>query len=326
MIRIPVACAMALAITGASAVTGAIAVTGASAVTGAITGAGMAATRAAAATSMCTAPPSHTRLAARLSRDIRAAAGDRAGTIAVAAYDRRTGVVCRWNEGHRFDSASVVKTAILAALLRWHQETRRPLSASDRSLAFAMITRSDNAAASALWAQVGYTRMLRFLRLARMTQTQPGPGGYWGLTQITARDELTLMRLLTSHSRVLNASSRRYELGLMARVIPAQRWGVPAGAPVTVTTHVKNGWLPRATLGWRVHSTGTFTGHGRDYMIVVLTDGDPTMGYGIDTIQRIAEVIHHDINSGLPRTRTLSPMRVFQQAPDEILPVLHGIP
>ena len=29
--------------------------------------------------------------------------------------------------------------------------------------------------------------------------------------------------------------------------------------------HVKNGWLSRATHGWRVNSVGAFTGHGHDY-------------------------------------------------------------
>jgi beta-lactamase class A len=319
-IRIPVVCALALTAATASG----LAAGTARAATSRVTQAG--ASRA--AEGMCTAPRAHARLAGRLSRDIRRAIAGREGTIAVTMDDRRTHVVCRWNEGHRFDSASVVKTLILASLLRWHQEAHESLSPADKSLAFAMITQSDNAAASALWAQVGHARIQHFLRLAHMTETEPDPDGYWGLTQITARDELTLLRLLTHRNRVLSSSSRRYELSLMSQVIPAQRWGVPAGAPADVTVHVKNGWLPRATLGWRVHSTGTFNGHGRDYMIVVLTDGDPTMGYGVDTIQRIAEVIHRDLNSGHRRTRTIAPMvlPMVKQIPDEILPLLPAIP
>jgi hypothetical protein len=283
---------------------------------------------AAAATSICTAPAAHASLAARLSRDIRAAMAGRTDTIAVTVDDRRTGVVCRWDEGHRFDSASVVKATILAALLRWHQETRRPLTANEKSLATAMITQSDNNAASALWAEVGHARLRHFLNLARMTETILGPSGYWGLTQITARDELTLLRLLTGANSVLSNASRSYELGLMARVIPSQRWGTPAGAPSAVTVHVKNGWLPRATRGWRIHSIGAFTGHGRDYMIAVLTDDNPTMTYGVDTIERIAEVIHRDLNAGLPKSARLPASRIPQsaQVPDEQLPSLPSVP
>jgi beta-lactamase class A len=321
-ILMPVVCALALTAATASGPAAGIARAAASISRVADAGASR------ATEGMCTAPRAHARLAGRLSRDIRRAMAGREGTIAVTMYDRRTHVVCRWNEGHRFDSASVVKTLILASLLRWHQEAHESLSSADKSLAYAMITQSDNAAASALWAQVGHARIQHFLRLARMTETEPDPDGYWGLTQITARDELTLLRLLTHRNSVLSSSSRRYELSLMSRVIPAQRWGVPAGAPTDVTVHVKNGWLPRATLGWRVHSTGAFNGHGRDYMIVVLTDGDPTMGYGVDTIQRIAEVIHRDLNSGHRRTRTIAPMVIpmVQQIPDEILPPLPAVP
>ena len=65
-----------------------------------------------------------------------------------------------------------------------------------------------------------------------------------------------------------------------------------------MTVHVKNGWLPRATHGWRVHSIGCFTGRGGAYSIVVLTQDNPSMAYGIATIQAIARVINRDLNPG----------------------------
>src|SRR6202007_3209586 len=101
--------------------------------------------------------------------------------------------------------------------------------------------------------------MQHFLNLARMWQTQLGPGPYWGLTQITAYDEVLLLRLLLHRNGVLDTSSRDYVLGLMARVIPSQRWGVPAGAPTSLTVHVKNGWLPLFTHRWALHHIRTFT-------------------------------------------------------------------
>ena len=51
---------------------------------------------------------------------------------------------------------------------------------------------------------------------------------------------------------MLSTASRDYALNLMAHVISSQRWGVPAGAPSSLTVHVKNGWLPLATHGWHV--------------------------------------------------------------------------
>jgi beta-lactamase class A len=269
---------------------------------------------------------SHPALAAELARDIATARRGRVSTVAVAVDDPGAGLVCWLNASAHFDSASVVKVIILGALLRKAQDQHRYLTGTEVAWARAMITRSDNAAASALWNDVGRGWLQHFLNLAEMTQTSLGPGGYWGLTQITAHDEAVLLRLLLKSNSVLDTASRNYALGLMAQVIPSQRWGVPAGAPTSLTVHVKNGWLPRATHGWRIHSIGAFTGHNVGYSIVVLTEDNPTMGYGIDTIEAIARVINHDLNpsakSVIPSTEPSSSWNI----PDEGIPALPGIP
>lgn len=93
-----------------------------------------------------------------------------------------------------------MKVTILGALLRKAQDQHRYLTRTEAALARDMITESDNDAASALWAELGYPYLRHFLRPAGMKQTSPGPDGYWGLTQITAHDETLLLRLLvTSH-------------------------------------------------------------------------------------------------------------------------------
>jgi beta-lactamase class A len=244
---------------------------------------------------ICTSPPAHRRLAARLSAGIQGALRGRTGHQAVSVHDTVTGVSCHAGGGRHFDSASIVKAIILAALLRWHQEAGEPLSPWEEHKATLMITQSDNDAATALWDEAGRSRLRRFLALAKMDQTQLGRGGYWGLTQVTAHDEMLLLELLTLPNPVLSAASRSYQLGLMSRVISSQRWGTPAGAPAGVTVHVKNGWLPDDT-GWHVNSIGAFTGKGRNYLIAVLTDGNPTERYGIDTIEAVARAVHRDLN------------------------------
>jgi hypothetical protein len=238
--------------------------------------------------------------------------------------DRSEDLGCFLNTTTHFDSASVVKVEILGTLLREAETQHRSLTASEVRLARLMITQSDNDAASALWAHVGRGRLRYFLGRAAMKQTQLGPGGYWGLTQITAHDERLLLDLIMYPNPVLDGASRTFALNLMAQVIPAQRWGVPAGAPAGLTVHVKNGWLPLATHGWRIHSIGCFTGHHRGYLIVALTEDNPTMAYGITTIQRVAEVIHRQLNPAATAFLPASAPAPSWGTPDEPIPPILG--
>jgi hypothetical protein len=162
-----------------------------------------------------------------------------------------------------------------------------------------MITESDNDAATDLWNDVGPAAMRQFLSRAKMTQTVPGAGGYWGLTQVTARDQMKLLRLLTAPNAVLSPAARSYELALMARVDPAQRWGISAGAPAGMTVALKNGWLPTGAAGWQINSIGCVSGPParRQYCLVVLTGGNPTMAYGVQTVGAVARVVNTELNS-----------------------------
>ncbi|MGW2044339.1 serine hydrolase [Streptomyces sp. NPDC001858] len=250
---------------------------------------------ATAATPVVTCTSAKAGLAAKLKKDITAALAARKGTVAVGVYDRTTNTTCTLRASTAYDSASVVKVTVLSALLWDAQKTRRALTSREKTLAKAMITKSDNASTTTLWKQLGLTKIKGFLTAAKMTQTKPGANGYWGLTQITVTDEQKLMKLLTAKNAVLTDASRAYVNTLMGQVVSTQRWGTPYGRPANVSWHVKNGWLSRATHGWRVHSVGTFKGGGHDYMISVLTHGNSTMNYGIATIQGVAKVVHKDL-------------------------------
>ena len=74
-----------------------------------------------------------------------------------------------------------------------------------------------------------------------------------------------------------------------------------AGTPSGVTWHVKNGWLPDGDDNeWHINSIGAFSGNGRNYMIAVLTDDNPSEQYGIDTIENVARPVNRDINAVRP--------------------------
>jgi hypothetical protein len=246
-------------------------------------------------------------LADKLTKDITAALKDRQGTVAVGLYDRSTNTTCTLGATAAFDSASTVKVTVLATLLWDAKKTGRYLTDTEDALAKAMITQSDNDATSKLWKQLGLTKVKGFLAAAGMTKTTPGAGGYWGLTQENVTDEQKLLKLITAKNSVLSDNSRAYILKLMGQVVTDQRWGTPAGAPSTVAVHVKNGWLERATHGWRVHSLGTFNGAGHDYMMTVLTQDNATMDYGVATIQNVAQAIHKALVPTTAGTQRFTP-------------------
>ncbi|MEU0456538.1 serine hydrolase [Streptomyces sp. NPDC006129] len=254
-----------------------------------------AAAPAAAATPAVSCTSAKAGLATKLQKNITAALATRKGTVAVGLHDRSTNTTCTLRANSAYDSASVVKVTVLAALLWDAKKSDRYLTDRENTLAKAMITKSDNAATSTLWKQLGMTKIKGFLAAAGMTQTKPGANGYWGLTQITVTDEQKLLKLITGKNTVLSDNSRAYILKLMSQVVSSQRWGTPYGVPAGVTVAVKNGWLQRSTNGWRVHSIGAFKGGGHDYTMSVLTHGNSTMNYGIATIQAVAKVIHRDL-------------------------------
>jgi hypothetical protein len=265
------------------------------------------------------------KLATRMAHDIDARLAGRASTIGLKEIDSKTGVTCAYHPTWHFYAASAIKATILGALLRMAQEQHRHLTPAERSHAWLMITQSNNDAATDLWDEVGMRRMQHFLNLAKMKQTVLAHA--WGLSLLTAHDEILLLTLLSGPNRILSESSRVYAQYLMAHVIPAQRWGVPAGAPASVKVHLKNGWLPYpVSSDWEINSIGFFTSRhpARDYEIAVLTHANPSMAYGIDTIEDAVQPIHRDLNPGSRSAIPESTPNPAWGLPDERLPHPHG--
>jgi hypothetical protein len=84
----------------------------------------------------------------------------------------------------------------------------------------------------------------------------------------------------------------------MENVEPTQAWGVTGGVPPGVTVALKNGWLPLSPGDWQVNSIGFVAGAGRDYVLAVLTDDDPTEAYGIATIEGVSRLVFAQLSSG----------------------------
>jgi len=230
----------------------------------------------------------------------------RADVVLAAVYDLRTGQTWQLGQGQPQDEASVVKLDVLETLMAERARSGTELSASDQTLAEEMIEDSDNDAATSLWYEVGGASSIRsFNYAAGLADTAPSscvncpgfPWPGWGLTTTTPDDQLALLRALVEPNSLLTTAERTYALSLMENVTPAQRWGVSGGVPAQATVALKNGWLSlnSADNDWQINSVGWISGSGRDYLMAVLTTGNPTEQYGIDTIDQLAAMVWNEM-------------------------------
>jgi hypothetical protein len=249
----------------------------------------------AASPSRPTYPPGHpaaarrgldTRLAAALAPLLRR----HQGSIAAGVADPADGITAAYHAGRAFDTASIVKADILAVLLLQHQQTGTALSEDEQQLSTEMIEDSDNNAASALWDTVGGAPGMQTGNTAlHVRGIKPDPSGAWGLTTVTVTSELHLLSDLTSPHSPLHASARSYELRLMRNVERDQAWGVAAAAAHGTRPAVKNGWLPLPPDGyWVINSIGVARHRGRQLLIAVLSDGQPSEAAGIAQVEAAA--------------------------------------
>ncbi|MGW3910270.1 serine hydrolase [Streptomyces sp. NPDC005070] len=189
-----------------------------------------------------------------------------------------------------FDTASIVKVNILAALLLQARDADRHLTAREKAYATAMIENSDNASATALWATIGRADGLDAAnKRLGLTDTQGGDGELWGLTQTTASDQLRLLRQVFGDDSDLSAASRSYLQGLMGEIETDQQWGVSAAGDGSRWA-LKNGWLARSTTGlWDINSIGRISADGHDYLVATLSNGNSTQAKGISLVEAVSK-------------------------------------
>jgi beta-lactamase class A len=206
----------------------------------------------------------------------------RGGQVSLAVVDTRGRLRGR-DAGRRYVSASVVKALLLAAELRRLRRDGLPLDAGTRELLKAMITRSDNKSADAIYERVRDAGLVEVARSAGMRRFTVA--GYWANAQVTAAD---LARLFSRLRRLLPRPHRRTALGLMASVVREQRWGVPRAAAGRWTAYVKGGW--RATgRGELVHQAAWLRDGSRHLAVAILTDAQPSRIYAIHTVRGVAD-------------------------------------
>lgn len=246
------------------------------------------------------AAPPHENRGATLSRALRPVlpGGDTRLSVAVLDLDSADREIASYGPDRPFETASIIKVGILAALLLQAQDEDRELTEAERRDAEAMIRTSDNEATNVLWRAIGEAEGLDAAneRLG-LSSTLGGPGIRWGLTRTTATDQVKLLRAVFARVPVasdrspegLNQASRAYIQDLMGSIVEEQDWGVSAAGSPGSQWALKNGWLQRSTTGlWVINSVGHVTVHGRRYLVSVLSRGNATMEGGISLVERAA--------------------------------------
>jgi len=226
---------------------------------------------------------------ARLIAAIASYVAGRDDNVTVAVEDLTTGQIYQFRPGVVENTASTLKVDILATLLVEAQAAGRSLTPEEQSLAVPMIEESLDSAADALWTRLGPAAVGAFEREAGMFSTAPAADGVWGTTTTTALDRLAMIRTLVEPNSLLTDASRAYVLDLMENITPSQDWGATGGVPAGVTVALKNGFA--VINGWQINTTGWVNGAGRNYLIAVLTNGNASEQYGIDTVSAVSSLV-----------------------------------
>lgn len=206
--------------------------------------------------------------------------------VSIAAYSPKTKKIYTATNArhHHFHTASTVKVSILAGLLL---KQNGQLSASQKSLATAMIEESDNDSTTALFNDLGKKAGLQ-QTFDKFGMNDSVANKSWGLTTTTPKDQIKLLNNIFYHSTILSTSEQSLIKGLMSNVDADQSWGISAGSKDFA---IKNGWLSYGSDNWIVNSIGYIkNNNGSSYTIAVYTDNNNSMPAGQQTIEQLAQI------------------------------------
>jgi hypothetical protein len=216
----------------------------------------------------------------------------RGGHTALAVIDSE-GRLSGMNLDEQFITGSVVKAMLLVAYLRRLDAIgEHYIDPRSASFLYPMINVSDNDAASECWSIVGNVGLYAVAAAAGMTHfsidTTASWGGSWGAALITAADQA---RFFFEMNSLIPREFAGYANFLLSTIAGYESWGIPAIArPLGYTVFFKAGWRASPDV-FLVHQIARVQGHHHTFAIAVMTDGDPDMEYGIDTIQGVTQAL-----------------------------------
>jgi hypothetical protein len=208
-------------------------------------------------------------------------ADSRAGRISFAVVDE-DGRLHGAHVDRVHNSASVVKVMFMIALLREPGVRHDDLTASEQRLLEAMITRSNNDAANAIFNRVGQAALYRLADDAGLDHFSTQ--SVWGLSTITAGSQARFMYRI---ERYIPKRHRAYAMHLLTRIVKRQRWGIPPVAPRGWKLYFKGGWSGRPS--WRINQVMLLRRPPRRFSLAILTREQPSKAYGEHSIEGVAK-------------------------------------
>jgi beta-lactamase class A len=228
-----------------------------------------------------------------------------------SVYDTSNGCWYGLHPSLRLTTASVIKAAVMGAVLLRAQDRGRGPTAWERYRIRPMITYSyNNPYVSDLLSRVGgVAGMNRFDK--RMGATHTSNSLAYGATWTTAEDRTRIALGMLHRGGPLHTAARAEAWRAMTSVTPTQRWGITAGVPAGRTVALKNGFYPMRNYGWRVGSTGYVRLADVDsgYVITVLTDKNPNQVAGIRLVERVSRQVAATLTDGPAMPRIVSRAR-----------------
>jgi hypothetical protein len=222
--------------------------------------------------------------------------------VAVVVPEHRT--IYTFNGDEPSPMASVAKVAIMLTTMNRAVQEGRDLTDWEIQLLGPMITESDNDSTDILWDAIGGGPAVEaYMRSIGIVDIAPNQSYAWGTSRASAKAMALLLAQL-AFGDILTRPLREMSIALLNSVTPSQRWGVTAGIasepPPGTVIGLKDGWYP-ARYAWWVNSTGMLIpADGRPpYTIAVLSRGQPSMEYGIATIEGVAQPVHDALHHPL---------------------------
>ena len=207
----------------------------------------------------------------------------RGGVVGVGVVDS-DGRVRGIHGKRRFVTASVIKAMLLVAYLRKVDHGNRRLTAYERSRLRPMIRVSSNAAATWAYHRLGDARLRHLAERAGMSQFSICCS--WGYARFSALDQAKFFWRLEN---LTPPRFQRYGTGLLSSIVPSQSWGIPSIArPRGFSVFFKGGWRGTGR-GQLVHQAAFVRRRRTGFSLAVLTDGNPSMRYGIATIAGVTK-------------------------------------